>query len=216
MITTENKHLALLAQNALATRGYYTAVVDGDWGALSQTAFDQYVQSLAPAVPQPLPLVHGAATAEEPRWLVIARRELGTTEIPGDRDNPRIVEYHQATSLKATDDETAWCSAFVNWCMREAGLPRTDSAMARSWLKWGTAISAPRPGCVVVFSRGAYPQGHVAFFVGREGDRIRVLGGNQGNRVSIAANGTERVLGYRWPAEAAARGTSGGKDLGEP
>lgn len=39
-------------------------------------------------------------------WMAIAEKELGVTET----NNPkRVVEYHQATSLKAKDTATAWC-----------------------------------------------------------------------------------------------------------
>ncbi|HEX5760734.1 MAG TPA: TIGR02594 family protein [Thermoanaerobaculia bacterium] len=78
---------------------------------------------------------------------------------PGLADNPRIVEYHRTTSLRATDDEVPWCSAFVNWCMREAGLRGTGSAAARSWLTWGSRLATPRRGCVTVLRRGTNPAG---------------------------------------------------------
>ena len=137
----------------------------------------------------------------KPHWLEIAEREIGTKEITGDQDNPRIVEYAQATSLKASDDETAWCSSFVNWCMMQAGIARTNSAAARSWSTWGRSLPGPVLGCVVVLSRPPNPaQGHVAFCVGTVGaDRIALLGGNQGNSVSVATYPRSRVVAYRWP-----------------
>ena len=137
----------------------------------------------------------------EPKWLQIARGELGQHEISGSRDNPRIVEYHKATSLGASDDETPWCSAFVNWCMQKAGQPSTRSALARSWLKYGKGLASPQLGCIVVFWRGSptSSQGHVAFYLGSDGDYVTVLGGNQGDAVTIAKYPKSRVLGYRIP-----------------
>eukprot|EP01156_Anaeramoeba_ignava_P011257 Anaeramoba_ignava/a482504_22.p5 GENE.a482504_22~~a482504_22.p5 ORF type:complete len:143 (+),score=5.17 a482504_22:255-683(+) len=72
-------------------------------------------------------------------WFKIALEEMwaGVTEIRGRKHNPRIIEYHKSTTLRASNDETAWCSSFVNWCIEQAGLKGTDSAAARSWLKWG-------------------------------------------------------------------------------
>ncbi|MDH4280687.1 MAG: hypothetical protein OEW83_21690 [Acidimicrobiia bacterium] len=52
------------------------------------------------------------------------------TEIRGRKDNPRIIEYHASTSLKASNDGTAWCSSFVNWCVSQAWLTGTNSAAA--------------------------------------------------------------------------------------
>ncbi len=134
-------------------------------------------------------------------WHAIAKAELGVKEIPGAADNPRIVEYHAATSLKASDDETPWCSAFANWCMAEAGINGSGSAAARSWLSWGDPCE-PRPGCIVVLWRVApdAPTGHVGFLDSLDGDRVWILGGNQGDKVSVAAFPVARVLAYRWPA----------------
>jgi uncharacterized protein (TIGR02594 family) len=126
-----------------------------------------------------------AATTGTPRHLAIARAEIGTHEIPGSRNNPRILEYHQATTLRARDDETSWCSSFVNWTMQQAGVQGTHSAAARSWLSWGQAVPRDaahvKPGDVIVFPRGNNPaQGHVAIVSEvLDGGRVRVVGGNQ-------------------------------------
>ncbi|MGH7471914.1 MAG: hypothetical protein ACRENP_28515 [Longimicrobiales bacterium] len=41
--------------------------------------------------------------------------------------------------------------------------------------------------------------GHVRFFVETKGNNIELLGGNQGDKVSIAPFKQSTVLGYRWP-----------------
>jgi lysozyme family protein len=70
-------------------------------------------QVLAPTAPVISPLAP---------WMDIAIAELGVHEdsLPGQH-NARIVECHQSTTLKATDDETPWCSSFANWVMVKAG-----------------------------------------------------------------------------------------------
>jgi len=138
----------------------------------------------------------------DPKWYAVAWAERGTKEVPGPGDNPRIKEYQSADSLRASDDEVAWCSSFVNWVMMKAGVPRTKSAAARSWLGWGRKIQEPVRGCVVIFTRpGHEGSGHVALFVSREGDFIRVLGGNQENQVKVSRYHASRLLGYRLPPE---------------
>jgi uncharacterized protein (TIGR02594 family) len=131
----------------------------------------------------------------------IARKELiaSVAEINGAIHNERIVEYHQTTRLKATDDETSWCSSFVNWCIQNSGLVGTQSAAARSWLKWGKSIASPQKGCIVVLKRGNSSwQGHVGFYAGpAENGYIKILGGNQGNQVKISSYKKDKVLGYR-------------------
>ncbi len=140
---------------------------------------------------------------EEPRWLAIARQEMaaGVREVPGAGDHPRIREYLESTTLDraaAAEDETPWCSAFVNWCMEQAHEQGTNSAWARSWLNWGQPLSAPKPGCVAVFSRGTQ-SGHVAFYLRETSTHIKVLGGNQSDAVTITEIERSRLLGYRWP-----------------
>lgn len=139
-----------------------------------------------------------------PLWYSIAATQLGVSEIRGVQDNPRIIEYHATTRLRATEDEVPWCASFVNWCMMRAGIHGTDSARARSWLSWGEArdVDDPPLGAVIVFSRdSAGPtSGHVGFFVWQDADSVCVLGGNQSNKVCVREYPRATVLGVRWPA----------------
>lgn len=92
---------------------------------------------------------------------------------------------------------THWCAAFVNWCLQQAGAPSLGYATAKSWLRFGTPLATPVPGCVTVLSRRG--GGHVAFFVKRQGSWLHLLGGNQSDRVRISRYRQSRLLGYRWP-----------------
>lgn len=143
----------------------------------------------------------------EPKWMQVARRELGVREIAGPSgSNPRIEEFLKSAGLHPNDD-IAWCSAFVNWCMEQAGLKGTDRGAARSWTRWGKHIDQPRPGCVVVLWREDPngPKGHVGFFVSEDIARhtIKLLGGNQGNAVAEHSYPAFRLLGYFWPTDEA-------------
>jgi uncharacterized protein (TIGR02594 family) len=141
-------------------------------------------------------------------WMVIAEGELGVSEVPGSGNNPRVLEYLQATTnlgRSATSrDETPWCSAFVNWCLEQAGYERTRNALARSWLSWGQAIPTPRRGCIVIFQREK-KFGHVGFYLEENETQIKVLGGNQQNletkifEVSEKYYPRSELLGYRIP-----------------
>ncbi len=143
----------------------------------------------------------GSGQPSDPPWLAIARLELGVKEFPGATDNPRIVEYHRSTTLPAPlreNDETHWCSSFVNWCIERAGYEGTNSAWARSWEQWGMPLAAPKRGCIAVYSRTG--GGHVAFYLETVGGKVRHLGGNQSDAVTIASPDKEhQLLGYRWP-----------------
>jgi uncharacterized protein (TIGR02594 family) len=133
------------------------------------------------------------------KWLDIAKKEIGVKESESGADNPRIIEYHQKTGLKAQDQEVPWCSSFVNWCIDKTGMKGTNSAAARSWLKWGASLPKYRHGCVVVLKRGTGSQGHVGFAVDKKFGFVKVLGGNQSNAVNEKWYPAYKVLGYRWP-----------------
>jgi uncharacterized protein (TIGR02594 family) len=137
-------------------------------------------------------------------WLTIARGEIGVHETTGPKHTPRILEYHQATRLKATADEIPWCSAFVTWCLAQAGVASTRSAMARSYLDWGVHLAYPVVGCVVVYPRGDNAaQGHVGFVESVNGKKIGVLSGNSQNSVNVKQRFYAGALGFRWPADVA-------------
>ncbi|SFR53197.1 TIGR02594 family protein [Robiginitalea myxolifaciens] len=132
----------------------------------------------------------------------VASAEIGVREVKGSQSNPQIIRYAEETGFSNyKSDESAWCSLFANWVAHKAGLERSNSLAARSWLNVGIPIENPEPGDVVVFwreSRDSW-KGHVGFFHGFSSDKSRVycLGGNQGNQVSVTAKPIGRVLGYR-------------------
>lgn len=130
-------------------------------------------------------------------WHAIAREELGQAEVAGSAHNPRILEYHAATDLHATDDETPWCSAFVCWCLERAGLPTTRNALALSWRDYGVP-SAPVPGAIAVQDRGG-GRGHVGFVdLVHDGD-VHLLAGNASNRVMIKVCHADSFVAFRMP-----------------
>lgn len=139
--------------------------------------------------------------ATEPYWLVEARKYLGQHEKAGAQHNPLILRWWTLIRAPFTDDETPWCAGFVGGILESVGIKSSRSASARSYLNWGQDLKAPVVGCIVVFSRpGAPGNGHVGFVVGRDSlGNLLVLGGNQGDAVSIKAFPVERVVGYAWP-----------------
>ncbi|MDZ4021507.1 MULTISPECIES: CHAP domain-containing protein [Pseudomonas] len=105
------------------------------------------------------------------------------------RWNPVIVEFFKATRLQPSGDTTAWCAAFMNYCLMMASTgktlppdasPRTKSAAALSFRDWGKETKSPNPGDIVVFKNmRSQGKGHVGFFLADQGDKVLVLGGNQ-------------------------------------
>lgn len=127
----------------------------------------------------------------------IAQTMLGRGEVP-DRDT--LAEFMENGGQRLDPVTTAWCAAFVNASLGQAGMEGTNALNARSFLDWGEPVDQPQKGDIAVFSRGD-PNGglgHVGFFdsYGPSG-KIRVLGGNQGDAVSYADFDANALLGYR-------------------
>lgn len=117
----------------------------------------------------------------------LAKKESGVVEWK-DGNNPRVVAYFRdAGHPNVKDDETAWCAAFVGAMLKRAGMKGTGKLTARSYLQWGEDIHIDdaKEGDIVVLKRGTSSwQGHVGFFVGRAGNKVTLLGGNQSNAVN--------------------------------
>ncbi|MCD2179403.1 TIGR02594 family protein [Rhizobium sp. C1] len=164
--------------------GWAKVDVNGDGG------FDGYVSAnYLTVLSGGFPIV--SAMGKTPYEVAKAELAQGVAEVPGPGDNPRIVLYHRSTDhTDGTADSVAWCSSFVNYCVEQAGMEGTDSQSARSWENWGQDVTrTPQEGDIAVFARGPLPEGHghVGFFVEDQGTQIKLLGGNQGDRVCYSS-----------------------------
>lgn len=128
--------------------------------------------------------------------------EYGITEMQGAiANNPEIIKYFaDIGQIWVKTDETAWCSAFVNWVAKECEYEYTSKLNARSWLDIGSPIEHfQQIGDIVVLWRVSVKdwRGHVGFYINETEDSIFILGGNQGNKVCIKEYPKSRLLGYR-------------------
>lgn len=139
----------------------------------------------------------------------LAQRFVGIQEVPGNTTNPQVLAMLRLDDSWPQDDSVPWCSAFTNYVAWLLRLPRSKSLRARSWLLVGevVALEDAEPGFdVVILKRGSGTQpgpdvieapGHVGFYAGTEGSKILVLGGNQGDSVSITLYPKKDLLGVR-------------------
>lgn len=138
----------------------------------------------------------------QPFWLQRAMTYIGVAEIAGVKHAAKILSWWQMIRSAFRDDETPWCAAFVGGVLEECGIRSSRSAAARSYTKWGTALTGPAVGAIVTFWRGTPTggSGHVGFVVGKDqAGNLMVLGGNQGNSVCVKPFAQTRVLAYSWP-----------------
>lgn len=138
----------------------------------------------------------------DPSWMGLARTLLGTAEYSGSASNPTIIRWAQRSGLGGsyTTDSIPWCGLFANYVMRTSGYrPPSGPLRARNWLNFGRPLTRPSPGAIMVYRRGTGGQGHVCFYVSESSTHHHVLGGNQGDRVSISTQRKSGLLGIRWP-----------------
>jgi uncharacterized protein (TIGR02594 family) len=137
-----------------------------------------------------------------PRILKEMVSLYGTIEVPGEKNNPLILKWANEIGLghiyKA--DSIAWCGLCVAYAAAQAGwdhAPRGNALWARNWLAWGTAVPSGKQmlGDVLVFSRGS--SGHVGIYCGEDETAFHVIGGNQGDAVSIKRIPKARLLSGR-------------------
>lgn len=142
------------------------------------------------------------ASSTSATHLSIAKSYLNYYERDND-EAAALSQFFKANIGVSIDPaRTAWCAAFANAVLAAGGLEHTSKLNARSFLDAGKEITKDelRPGDIVVFWRVSPRswQGHVGFFVGWAPDgRMRILGGNQHNKVLINRYNDERVIGYR-------------------
>lgn len=177
-------------QQPAPSRGFFAWIIEAFMGLFRRAA------------KPPAQILEEAPADGDPPWLIQGLKELGVKEVPGAAHNPAVLAYYREAGHPEIDnDETAWCAAFAGAMLERAGVPSSKDLAARSYLTWGKKLEKPRRGCVTVFWRGSPRSwtGHVAFWMGETAESVTVLGGNQGNAVSLAQYPKSQVLGYYWP-----------------
>lgn len=191
-IKTQKQMETYILQSWCKDQGFDPKYLDGDRGALTemelQKAFASHIST------------SGIDSSTFPRYAQIAESYLGIKEVAGTKSNPTILGWIRKWMGYGEDDsKTPWCAIFINECMAQAGIKGTGKANAKSFLKWGVPTNNPRRGDIVVFDRGTKSwQGHVGIYMGVAGSgKIHCLGGNQSDKVSIAAYSISKLRGYR-------------------
>lgn len=142
---------------------------------------------------------------------------IGTKEIKGEATNPHIASWLTLLGwdkkFAISNDETPWCSTFVNAMAKMKGLECSQSPRAKSWLNTGSSITIDKVreslypqdcGIVAVFHRGAIgsPAGHVVIFekwIKGDKNKFQSIGGNESDQVkrSIYSIESEKFIEFR-------------------
>ena len=123
---------------------------------------------------------------KSPKILVEAVKMLGTKEVVGKQHNPVIMGWAKELKLDKvyTADEIPWCGLAIAYAAHKAGVQVVDKPLwALSWANYGTKVTEPMLGDILTFKRDG--GGHVGIYVGEDKECYHVLGGNQGNAMSV-------------------------------
>lgn len=205
----------MIQQFYLACLGYDPGKIDGILGKRTEAAIIKFIKDntdkfkllLTDSIPFRINLI---AKEKLPRHLIVAAQYLGEKEIADVNTNPLIPRMWKALGLNIYEDSTPWCSAFEAKIIVDRKYPGIDAqylkeiginAKARSWEKWQFP-STGYLGDIAVFSRGnpKSGKGHVGNVVGvnEDGD-LWILGGNQGNSVSVTLIERKRLICFKKP-----------------
>lgn len=134
------------------------------------------------------------------RVMAIANGEIGQAERIKKNGklvaNPRVEEYLSAT-LGVDDPSVPWCSAWVNWVLKQAGVAGTWSRAAISFEHWGVPVwdssmlmadlyPKLETGQICVFHRNdpKNPRArHVGLLLGFDGPDLHIISGNDRDAV---------------------------------
>lgn len=134
-----------------------------------------------------------------PRMLLEALKLYGITETPGKNSNPEILKWAKELGLDYDADATPWCGLFMAIVAHRAGKALPENPLrALNWRQFGTAVSSPMLGDVVMFSRDG--GGHVTMYVGENDIYWYCLGGNQSDKVCVAPFSKGRIIWVRRPS----------------
>lgn len=213
----------LTIQKALRAKGFKgkdgkQLTLDGIDGANTQYAIVQFKRSIG-FWPRPYvgPSTYAKLVGGQPKpaskpdskkysdvpWLQELYAMLGTHE---SKDNKELREWLKSDGATVGDpDDIPWCgdavqTALLRW-NNKTEVPKNPYA-AINWLKVGEECK-PFVGAIVIFWRGSPTgwKGHIGFIVGQSAANWYVLGGNQGDSVTITPIAKNRVRdgGIRCP-----------------
>lgn len=133
-----------------------------------------------------------------PKIIAEAMKLYGVKEIKGNKHNPVILGWAKELGVDKiyNADEIPWCGLFMAVVVKRAGYePVKNFLWALSWKSFGTEQKTAMLGDILVFKREG--GGHVGIYVGEDKDCYHVLGGNQGDAVSIVRILKSRCVAIR-------------------
>lgn len=195
-------------QTRLKELGYDVGTVDGEYGPKTKAAVIAFQRSKG---------VDADGIVGPRTWELLFPKQskppiLKDTRAPWVNELLKVRGLHEVENYAAlvrwlkSDGNTLgdprrfpWCGDAIETSIKNT-LPNeklpSNPYWVRNYLDWGLGVK-PQYGAILVFGRGS--GGHVGYYMGETKDYFLVLGGNQGNAVTISRVAKNRLLGVRWP-----------------
>jgi len=125
-------------------------------------------------------------------WITEARKYLGVKKDGLD---------DMVTVTNASYDPTAqpWSGLFMAFVFAQIGVePPADFLAPKAWAAFGTALSEPAMGSIVVLDRDVP---HVGIYLGEDANYYFLLGGNQNDTVCVTQAPKGANDSFRWPPD---------------
>jgi len=118
------------------------------------------------------------------------------------RDGKQLAQlFDSELDISINPRRTAWCAAFANAVLVQAGYDYSGSLESASFIRYGKPVKEPARGDIIVLHGGRRSPTHVGFLVGTatvNGQLFyTVLGGNQSNRVQVSYFPASKVIAIR-------------------
>ncbi len=160
-----------------------------------------------PSAPKPTPTIAQLVTGGSPPAANAVDLALKMVGMHEEKDRQTIVEYLKTGGINMDPATTAWCTAFINSSLAQAGITGTDN-IANSFQKWGIGITDPsqvQKGDVLVKTRGL-GSGQMGGHLGLATGNIDTKTGN----LEMVSGNTSNMVGKSWvnPSEVMIRRAS--------
>lgn len=142
--------------------------------------------------------------------MQVAQQFAGLNE---KADSPVLDSFMMSSGTwsRLSAKDTAWCAAFANAAIIQAGGQGTGSNLASSFMDWGMGTNNPQPGDIVVLKpQSAGSSGHVGFLASYGNGKVQIFGGNQSNGVNVQTYDASEVRAFRTDPNALRSAVSGG------
>lgn len=179
-------------QGQLALRGFIPGPIDGDFGAKTERAVQDFHSAYSHEISERISL-NAIREVGLPGALPVVSdvaRHAVIIHAAGEVGQPRDAKkYWKVVSADPPPYPRHWCGCFGLWSLHQAGLGRSVKWKSRvgflaAHLGSDAITRNPLPGDMVYFARAQ----HHAVFVRREGDLVVTIDGNQGAGDVIGIN----------------------------